>query len=209
MLKIIFEPVLNFLFPESEHTNTIKNYSAEELLTFLPRCEKTDPGITCLFRYQDETVKHLVWEIKYYRNKKVADNIGKLLALKICACTQPEQKYILIPIPITEKRLRERGFNHTELIARSVLNYLPQNFQIEQNAVKKIRHTPKQNSVEHREERLRNLVGAFSVSNISLIKNKKIIIIDDVVTTGATVNEARKILLENRATSVHVFAIAH
>lgn len=215
---------LEFLFPADESVRAIENTSSDELLRTLPASEALDE-ISTLFAYSDERVKNLVWEIKYYRNQKITDSVGALLAEKIKAEINPQQKphsasrsdshlapaeqFFLAPIPLTSRRLRERGYNHTELLAKSILKNLPENFTLATDILKKIRHTPKQSSIENREERFTNIVGAFEVSKPELVRNQNILIIDDVVTTGATVNEAKRVFLSAGAKSMRTFAVAH
>lgn len=213
MHQKILTNVLEFLFPAKGNIRKIENTSSEDLLRLLPTSESTT-DTTTLFTYADERVKHLVWEIKYYRNEKITSIVGKLLAQKIEEKVKRAEKteaYYLVPIPLTAKRLRERGYNHTELLAKAILKYMPENFELAALFLKKIRHTPKQHSIENREDRFINIAGAFEVPvpQRGAVKDAHILIIDDVVTTGATVSEAKCVLLSAGAKSVHIFAIAH
>lgn len=206
MLKTVLQPILEFLFPTPEDIIDFETHPNTELL---PPSDNTIPNCHSLFAYHNEKVKHLVWEIKYYRNKKVADQVGKLIAQKILQTIPNTRETILIPVPLTKQRLKERGFNHTELLSASVLAHLPNNFMLAPDSVEKIRHTPKQNSIENREDRFKNIQNTFQVSNPEAIKEKSTIIIDDVVTTGATVNEVRNVLLKAGAAGCTIFTIAH
>ncbi len=207
MFKNIFTPLLDFIFPTSETTNSFESYP-ENMLKIFPAA-KISNGFTCLFAYQNNSVKELVWEIKYYKNQKVAHTIGKLLAQKILEQAKRHESYTLVPIPQTPQRLNERGFNHTELIVDNILKYLPSNYSSSNTILKKIRNTPKQNSIEHREDRFKNIKDAFAITDHNAVKNKNIIIIDDVITTGATVNEAMKQFVAAQAKQITIFAIAH
>lgn len=208
--KLFLDYFLDFLFPKANHVETIEKNSAEELLRTLPASEVMINDIYSLFAYGDERVKHLVWEIKYYRNQKITNAVGSLLASRIRSMLKDDQeKYFLVPIPLTSKRLKERGFNHTELIARSIMKHLPENFKLATNILQKIKHTPKQSSIENREDRFHNLTGAFVVQNSELVKDKNIIVIDDVTTTGATILEVKKVLVGAGAKSVRSFVVAH
>jgi competence protein ComFC len=117
---------------------------------------------------------------------------------------------IFIPIPLSPKRRRERGFNQAELIARNLfLLGKDDDFEIKDNILVKPKDTAHQAQLENRTKRLRNLSGTFQVRNPELILGKNIILIDDVTTTGATLTEARKILLEAGARKVIAFTFAH
>lgn len=217
-----FGLLLDFLFPADETVKMSEDVSADELKRRLPPSEPIREDTAAVFAYGDERVKNLVWEIKYYRNAKITETVGTLIAEKIkekngqldgrvfqSARIFSDRQFLLVPVPLTSRRLRERGFNHTELIAKSVLKNLSGNFALAPNILRKIRHTPKQSSIENRGKRFRNIVGAFEVSEPRLVAGKNIIVIDDVVTTGATVAEAKRALFAAGARSVSAFAVAH
>lgn len=212
----LFSALLDFIFPAEESVREFAGTgtgSVDELERMLPAYEPSNlpKNIECLFAYSDERVKHLVWEIKYYKNERIADVIGQLLAKKILADAKAQvaEKFLLIPIPQTARRQRERGFNHTEMIANAVIKHLPSNFSVAVDTLRKIRHTPKQSSLENRQERLTNLVGAFVVTEPAKILNRNILVIDDVVTTGATIMEAVRVLQSAGVKEIRGFAIAH
>ena len=120
------------------------------------------------------------------------------------------QKPIIVPIPISKNRLKERGYNQCSIIARELERIDgDSNFTLCEDALKKTKDSPSQTSVKNRKKRLQNIKGCFSVSNHEKIKGSNIILIDDVITTGATMNEASRILIEAGADQVICFAIAH
>jgi len=120
------------------------------------------------------------------------------------------QKPILIPIPISKQRHRERGYNQTELICRELIKLdKNQNFELENNLLIKIHETVHQARIKDRRERLKNLAGSFTIKNNTKIKNRNIILIDDITTTGATLNEAKKTLKIAGARKIVAFTVAH
>lgn len=117
---------------------------------------------------------------------------------------------ILVPVPITNKRLRERGYNQAELIAKGLMqNDKEKIFELGKNIIVKTKDTLPQARIKNRNKRLKNVVGCFNVQNSSLVKNRTVIVIDDVTTTGGTINEAIKVLKKAGAKKVVGFAIAH
>jgi ComF family protein len=222
--------LIDFLFPRDAAVSALENMPAEKLLGTLPASEpftvgagnaKTSVEIDSLFAYSDERVKHLVWEIKYHRNERVATEVGRLLAEKIREVCFPDSKiagtkaadetragnFLIVPVPLTRRRQNERGFHHTELLAKAVVEHLHSARAIfAPNVVEKIRHTSKQSSLEHRAERLTNVVRAFRVKDRY---ENNIIVIDDVVTTGATMSDMVRALREAGAKRIFCFAIAH
>ncbi|HLP43962.1 MAG TPA: phosphoribosyltransferase family protein [Candidatus Nanoarchaeia archaeon] len=209
MLKTLYRTIVEFVFPLAPEIREFQEMSPSEILKQLPRSEHNIQDVHSLFAYQDDQVKQLIWEIKYYRNEKVARVAGELLAQIIMRNTEGDASYLVMSVPITDRRFRERGFNHTELLTRATLKFLPNNFKFENTTLHKIRHTRKQNSIEDRNERFSNIAGAFSVSNKSKIENQNVVLLDDVVTTGATLGEVKKALLKAGARRVFSFTIAH
>ena len=120
---------------------------------------------------------------------------------------------ILIPIPLASKRKKERGFNQAELLCQKLVNIdKNNNFILEKNVLIKTKDQEHQARLKDRRDRLANIIGSFSIKNpkeMQKIKNRNIILIDDVITTGATLSEARKTLKQFGAKKVIAFTIAH
>jgi len=124
---------------------------------------------------------------------------------------------ILIPIPLSPKRLRERGYNQAELICKELIkiNNLRRgaDIKLENNILIKPKETEHQARIENRTERLKNIIGSFAIKsenkNIESVKGRNIILIDDITTTGATLNEARKTLKQAGARKIVAFTVAH
>ena len=111
----------------------------------------------------------------------------------------------IIPIPIHKKRRRKRGFNQMELIGRGLSRAM--GIPIEERILIKTINTPPQVGLSYK-ERLRNVKGHFDVPDPSGIIGKRLLLIDDVLTTGATVNESSRVLLrKGKAKYVDVFTL--
>ncbi|MCH7605018.1 ComF family protein [Patescibacteria group bacterium] len=110
--------------------------------------------------------------------------------------------YILIPIPLHKKRLRWRGFNQAEKIAKQLSNILM--MPLYSNILVKTKHTAPQTGLSE-EERETSVEGTFAVQKPDLVTNKKILLVDDVYTTGSTMEEATKML--KRAGAIQVFGV--
>ncbi|RKU25151.1 hypothetical protein C6497_16520 [Candidatus Poribacteria bacterium] len=115
-----------------------------------------------------------------------------------------EYDYIL-PIPIHKNRLRERGFNQSTLIAKGMSNEIGIN--ICTDALVRSKNTSPQSSLT-RDARQTNVVGAFGINKGNLIRDKRILILDDVYTTGATVNEAVNMLWNEDPVEIDVLTLA-
>ncbi len=218
VFKASFAAGLDFLFPKEPVVATLEHTPSEKLIELLTPSDPCPPpssvleNIYTLFAYADERVKHLVWEIKYQKNTHIAEHVGQILSERILR-TIPiplrDEHWHVIPVPLTNRRLKERGFHHTRLIATSVLKFLPPHFVLADSTLAKTRHTPKQSSLADRSERLTNLRGAFAVTNPAAINENNIIVIDDVVTTGSTLQEIASVLSHAGAKQIYCFAIAH
>ena len=147
--------------------------------------------ILAAISYKSKLTKKAIWALKYKGAKKLAEPLAELICEHLCEVRLPTAS-IIIPIPLSKKRLRKRGFNQAELIAK----YLSEKLSIPManNVLYKIRHTIPQVKIKNKQERLKNLKGAFCVKNPEIIKGKNVFVVDDVSTTGATINEARKVL---------------
>jgi ComF family protein len=112
---------------------------------------------------------------------------------------------LIIPVPLHIKRLRERGFNQSLVLARAVEHkrQIPVNFSV----LKRHKFTLTQTG-SNRNERKENIKGAFEVTDKKKIDGKNIILIDDVYTTGATINECAKTLIKAGAQKVAVLTLA-
>jgi ComF family protein len=112
---------------------------------------------------------------------------------------------VIVPLPVTEGRLRERGFNQTYVLSEEIARIM--NKPIDCRSLVKTRETEDQYTLG-RNERRRNLRGAFAVKNNENIKGRRILLVDDLFTTGSTVSEASKALLQAKTGCVEVFALA-
>lgn len=116
------------------------------------------------------------------------------------------QKYdIIMSVPISKKRLKERGYNQSSLFAREVAKILNKEYQ-GSNLIK-IKDNLAQSTL-NKEKREQNVKDAYILKNVDCIKNKKIMLIDDIYTTGNTLNECSRMLKQAGVHEVGVFTIA-
>lgn len=111
----------------------------------------------------------------------------------------------IVPVPLHRKRLQQRGFNQATLIARSCFPEWVE--RIEPNLLTRVRATVAQSSLSGRKRR-RSLGNAFRVTSKSTVEKRRILLVDDVITTGSTVNECAKMLSRAGASEVEVFTLA-
>ncbi len=191
-----------------------------ECLSSSPPAERESANwIFPLFDYRHPLVKKAVWLLKYKNKKPLAGIFAEVMYGRILeelsdlSTMENFIEPILLPIPLSSKRYRERGFNQAELICKELMKISDLRYgvdmKLEKDVLIKIKDTSHQAHIENRSERLRNVVGSFAVKNNERIKRKNIILIDDVTTTGATLAEAKKILKQAGARKIIAFTIAH
>lgn len=208
--------VFDFFLPKSELDKAVERVNADTLSKKLLKGRETEnKSIYALFDYRDEIIRHMIWALKYRKNRQIAKVFAQILhdflieEFSDLSVYSDFNKPLLIPVPLSKKRLRKRGFNQTELLAKEIATIGGDSFcLLHTDLLKKIKDTPSQTALE-RKKRLKNIDGAFAVRDAEKIKDRNIILLDDVTTTGATLNEARKILLEAGAKNVLGIAVAH
>jgi ComF family protein len=155
-------------------------------------------GVSALYRY-DFPVDRLVHALKYGHQLALADWFGKRLAELLVG---PDFTAI-IPLPLHPQRLRERGFNQSLEIARTIagLRQLP----LARDLLQRQRATASQAGLD-RKARQRNVRGAFACH--ADCSGQRLLLVDDVLTSGATADEAARSLIEHGALEVHVAVVA-
>lgn len=112
---------------------------------------------------------------------------------------------ILISVPISKRRLKERGYNQSELIGRELSKKLKKEYA--KNILYKTKNTIAQSTL-NKEQREENAKGVYEIKNLQKVYNKKILLIDDIYTTGSTVNECSRILRQAHPEKIGVLTIA-
>ena len=148
-------------------------------------------------------VRELIHKFKYENRPYLASTIARLMAEAINPALF-EIIDCLLPVPLHQVRIREREFNQSERIARELSFSFKRPVSL---TLKKIRNTPSQTTFKEN-ERFSNLKNAFVVTEERGIFNKNVLIIDDVVTTKATVTEASHVLKNAGAKTVYILAFA-
>ena len=136
----------------------------------------------------------------------LADALGPLLArFAEERIAESGPAVLIMPVPLHPKRLRERGFNQSLLLARHVSRAL--HIDLDFLSLRRVRYTPPQASLA-KSERKQNVRGAFELKNQDAVKGINILLVDDVVTTGNTLNECARILRKGGARKVFGLSLA-
>lgn len=206
MLRIL----LDLVFPPREDESVLRSISTEtfcELVspTLVPT---TTPETSTLLHFNHPLVRASIHECKYHKNTQATSLLAEALTTYIAEVVLDQYElegssYVLLPMPLSRERLRERGYNQVELVVREAAKTL--SLQVARGLVK-VRNTKSQTSLT-KFERLQNQRGAFLASAIH--PNTTYILIDDVLTTGATMQAAIDALITAGVTRIVPIALAH
>ena len=212
---------LDFLFPLRADEHMVRDISEDDFLALVvPRIvPATRPGTVALLPFHDPRVRALIHEAKYRGNTRAHTLLGSALAEYLRdADDLPKTRFnlensdlrlnlVLVPIPLGKERLKERGFNQVEEIACRALRSLGDHFILNIDLLKRVKETQSQVSLERR-RREKNMHNAFGTTN-SIDPSHTYVILDDVLTTGATLQAAIDALKKAGAEHIIPLALAH
>jgi len=213
MLTEIKERFLDIFFPPTRIEELLREIGLEKVFG---KCQKTlgvnNVSIISVFSYKDPLIRDSIIEMKINKNKYALNLYAQILYQEITCyldenLINPDYKIILTYIPQHKDTYLDKGFNQTKELATEI-SKLNSGFEV-MECLEKIKKTVPQRETKSRKERLRNIRGSFAAINIEQFKNKTVILIDDVVTTGATLNEATETLKIAGCRKIISFTIAH
>lgn len=192
-----------------------------------PYCEKmiTPNGYTCFgckkkyslegllvaSSYKDRVVSKAIHLYKYRFAEELSSPLGNII-LKSIKNSELPLPDIIIPVPLHSRRLRWRGFNQSELLAEYVSKKITPGFPIPvvSDLLQRFRYTHPQMEIKNYFARRKNIENSFKITKnkLELVKNKRILLVDDVTTTGATIFECAKTLKKSGALEVFAVVIA-
>ena len=166
--------------------------------------EKNFEELMYIFKYEGQ-VRKLILDYKFNEKSYLYKTFVNFL-LKNEKIFENIKKYDkIIPVPISKKRNKERGYNQSLLIAEEIVNKT--NLGLVNNCLIKTKNIIEQSKL-NKEDRQQNIQGVYSLQNERLITNKKILLVDDIYTTGSTVNECCKILQQANPKTIGVLVLA-
>ena len=210
ILDLIYPPVCgicgkldkNFLCKKCE--NVLKKQAAFENDNYEDDIQKNYDEHLYMFLY-DGIIRNCLLNYKF-RDKSYLYKTFITFLLKNEIFVEKIKSYdIIIAVPISIKRKKMRGYNQSGLIAREIGKCT--NIKLLTNCLYKNKDTVPQSSLS-KEKRIKNVEGVFALRNIKEINNKKVLIVDDIYTTGNTVNECSRLLKEAGAIKIAVFTLA-
>ncbi len=203
------QKIFDIIFPKRDDSLFLESLYFKKWQSLAKPAERD--GIFHIFPYESKYIRGAIWQIKYRRNENLRKKLCDIASFYILPELSDKEVLenftnpIIGAIPQSRSRKNERGFNQSEDIAKDLSEILHLPFY---KFLYKCKDTPSQTTLS-RNDRLKNMKGAFAILNAQNITSKNIILIDDVTTTGATLHEARKILLASGAKKVWCIALAH
>jgi len=152
----------------------------------------------------DGALRAAIHRLKYDGRMGVAHVLGTWMRSG-SALRPPHTPDIVMPVPLHPSRMRERGFNQSELIARAFVG--DRGWPLDVTALRRVRRTKPQATLKV-DQRAENVRNAFAVAEPETVRGRRVLLVDDVLTTMHTVTECSRVLKEAGATDVYVAAVA-
>ena len=143
------------------------------------------------YKFNEKSYLHLMFVNFLLKYEKIFENI--------------KSYDTIIPVPISKKRLKTRGYNQSLLIAKEIAKQT--NLELVNNCLFKTKNIIEQSKL-NKEDRQQNIQGVYKLKSAQLIENKKILLIDDIYTTGSTINECSKILRQGNPSKIGALVLA-
>lgn len=232
MLQAVKNVVLDILFPPiclACSKNLIKNDKYKMVCQkcldsvslydslFCPVCLRRSPNenschpqsryrLASACHYDDEIVKKLIWQFKYENWLSAAEPITEILINYLKKTGLSFNGFSIVSIPLHKKREFKRGFNQCAVLANHISKEL--GLEIIKNSLVKIKHTDSQADLKDYKAREKNIQDSFFVNNPENLKGKNILLVDDVFTSGATLNEAARVLKASGVKKITALVLA-
>lgn len=212
----MYEFFLDILFPLDLEVRRLEQMSPSDFSRQARHLEsgREIPESIILFEYKDSLVRTAIREVKFRGNRRIARLLSTLLRDTLIAELGDLKTFknfrdpVLVSVPLTGKALRKRGWDQCQLLLEEVVHVADDmGIQVHLDALKKVRETEDQVGKD-RKDRLENLTGCLKADE-DIVHGRNVIVFDDVVTTGATYEEAKRALRCAGARHILLFAVAH
>ncbi len=158
-----------------------------------------------VYSYKDQIVKNLIHSLKFDYQTRLAIPLSKMLLDGFLYHYAREPLDAIVPVPLHKSRYREREFNQAALLSQGIAEKT--NLPIREDIVFRIRRTPPQTALQP-QQRIKNLEGAFVPESVNAARGLRVLIIDDVMTTGATINAVSSALRQAGAQTIYGLTLA-
>lgn len=201
MLKLL-ETLCTYVFPEREDHRVVRLMTSADARRHLSPA--TENGIIYLMRFREPEVRALIHEAKFHHNERAWKMLGEILAEYL---RHVPSDTLIMPIPLSAQRRWKRGYNQVEEVAKRAAKLRP-NVVMGNGILRRTRDTKAQTSLD-RTKRRKNMAGAFACGQGDDWRQRHVIIIDDVYTTGSTLKAALAAVQPLKPASITLLALAH
>jgi ComF family protein len=163
-------------------------------------------AMALLYFSKESKTQNLIHQLKYKNQPQVGFLLGEMIGERLLATGEHKDLDYIVPVPLHQKRLRTRGYNQSEYIANGIAQSLK--VPVKTKVLIKYKETGSQTKNE-RFKRFENLENVFMVLQPNLVKEKHILLVDDVVTTGATLEACANMLNQHKPAKLSVAAAAY
>jgi len=207
----IIESILNILYPKYTDKEIEEKYKENlKAINLIKVNQNENTKIyfehhIYLFKY-DGLIREKIIDYKFNDRVYLNETFVNFILKNEKICRFLKSYDIITPVPIHQKRKKQRGYNQSEIIAKKIAKNI-QNLELVTDCLIKQKNTVAQSSL-NKEQRKQNIKNVYILKNKQKINNKNIVIFDDIYTTGSTVNECAKLLKEANANKILVLTIA-
>ena len=207
MFRLLFPPKCTLCGAFLQKDQTDFCHDCHKNAPHIIRVKRKIPFIakwTAVWYYKDN-VRPSIHRFKFSNARRYARPYARQMAIRLQETDFSDRFDILTWVPISRRRHFQRGYDQCRLLADALgktLGHPPL------RTLKKIRHTPPQSTLRDSAQRRANILGAYAITDPVLVAGKRILLLDDVITTGATASECAKVLLTAGAKEVYFLSVA-
>lgn len=167
---------------------------------------RTETVVSYFYFTYGSPVQQILHSIKYRNRPRAAHFFGRLYGAELTAAETFKDATLIIPVPLHRKRLNERGYNQSEYFGKGLSESM--GIEMGSSVLKRTRHRKSQ-TMKSRYERYENTEGIFKVVRPKDVVDRHVILVDDVLTTGATLEACANALLEVKGVKVSIITLAY
>ena len=183
----------------------LHNYKNNELSDHFWGRSNIETGTALFYFYPESRVQQILHEFKYKGRVQLGEFLGSQFGELLINAPLYKSVDLIVPVPIHSSRKRKRGYNQSEIFAKGISEQM--NIPIENSALIRYKQTATQTRKDRR-SRIRGLMDTIRVQQTSKISGKHILLVDDVITTGATLSVCANKLLEASEVKISIACIA-
>lgn len=166
---------------------------------------KIEYGMSLLYFSKSMLVQNLLHELKYRNQKELGHYLGQLIGRSLRQNSCFADLDVIIPLPLSDRKNKLRGYNQSELLCNGIGEVLSKPVSVG-NVIRPV-HTSTQ-TLKHRRERWLNVEGIFEVSDATVFEGRHVLLVDDVLTTGATLEACAAVMSEIPGIRISIATLA-